>query len=402
MSSGASATRSKKQAKGPRYAKDADVGDWVHIKGIHVTSPAELKRIFGTKGLSKFLSGMVVERMLLNEPGRKGWFYKVEYLLPNGELVSAVNKAIQHFPDKWVDPDPPPESVAHGTITKTIRPPKVSVGSVRQPPSVINFEERNDDDDALSAIVNSQLTEDSALSTDLLPPQSVTRPDGTQPSIAGTTDTSDSSTAALDKPVVKNGLDWFPVKEIVDEDINGRIPAIKWCFLGNDDNYMQPDDDDGTKRSILDYFLSVMPQETIRRVLHETNEKLSTQKKDVLLYPELIRFFGVCILITQFEFETRRNLWLTKTGSKYIPSPNLSGTGMTRHRFDDISGSITFSHQPPTRPSAMSSAVYRWMLVDDFVTDYNGHRRLKFRPSELVRIDHNYATVDLTISNRSV
>jgi hypothetical protein len=221
MSSGASATRSKKQAKGPRYAKDAAVGDWVHIKGIHVTSQAELKRIFGTKGLL-----------------------------------------------------------------------------------VINFEERNDDDDALSAIVNSQLTDDSALSTVLLPPQSVTRPSVTQPSIAGTTDTSDSSTAALDKPVVKNGLDWFPVKEIVDADINGRIPAIKWCFLGNDDNYMQPDDDDGTKRSILDYFLSVMPQETIRRVLQETNEKLSTQGKDVLLYPELIRFFGVCILITQFEFET--------------------------------------------------------------------------------------------------
>jgi hypothetical protein len=120
MSSGASATRSKKQAKGPRYAKDAAVGDWVHIKGIHVTSQAELKRIFGTKGLSKFLSGMVVEWMLLTEPCRKGWFYKVEYLLPNGELVSAVIKAIQHFPDKWVDPDPPPESVAHGTITKTI------------------------------------------------------------------------------------------------------------------------------------------------------------------------------------------------------------------------------------------------------------------------------------------
>jgi hypothetical protein len=193
-------------------------------------------------------------------------------------LVSAVNKAIQHFPDKWVDPDPPPESVAHGTITKTIRPPKVSVDPVRQPPLVINFEERNDDDDALSAIVNSQLTDDCALSTVLLTPPTVPRPSVTQPSLTGTNDTSDSSTAALDKPVVKNGLDWYPVKEIVDSDINGRIPAIKWCFLGNDDNYMQPDDDDGTKRSILDYFLSVMPQETIRRVLHETNEKLSTRQ----------------------------------------------------------------------------------------------------------------------------
>ena len=78
------------------------------------------------------------------------WLYKVEYVLPNGETTVRVNKAIFHFPGKWVDPDPPPEAVSHGTITKTIRA-KVSVGS-RNVPSIINFEEENGDEDAVSAM----------------------------------------------------------------------------------------------------------------------------------------------------------------------------------------------------------------------------------------------------------
>jgi hypothetical protein len=59
--------------------------------------------------------------------------------------------------------------------------------------------------------------------------------------------------------------------------------------------------------------------------------------------------------------------------------------GMSRHRFDAIWGYLTFSIQQDNWPSGVSSAEYRWMLVDDFVDDYNRHRLAKFRPSELVR-----------------
>ena len=292
------AAKPKRQPKAPKYAKDAKVGDWVHIKGTHVKDLTQFQRWYGSKGASKFVSGIVLERIRSDGPGRKGLYYKVEYVLPDDETKIVVHKAILHFPGKWVDPDPPPDAMSHGTITKTIRPKERS--RIVQPPSIINFEEEEDDDSAVSATVESQLTEDSAIAS---------------------TDASNSTTVEPEsepEPVVQNGEDWFLVKEIDDVDINGTVNAIKWRFVGHDDMYMEPGDDQGDKRSILDYFLAVMPQTTIRRILKETNDKLFLIGKARMLHAELMRFFGVCILITRYDFDNCRDLWSTTKGSKYI------------------------------------------------------------------------------------
>jgi hypothetical protein len=46
------AAKPKRQPKAVQYAKYAEVGDWVHAKGIHVTSDANLTRWYGSKGSS--------------------------------------------------------------------------------------------------------------------------------------------------------------------------------------------------------------------------------------------------------------------------------------------------------------------------------------------------------------
>jgi Transposase IS4 len=148
---------------------------------------------------------------------------------------------------------------------------------------------------------------------------------------------------------------------------------------------MEPlDDVSDTKRTPLDYFLASMPPATFKRVLKETNEKLLAFELDELTMAELLRFFGVCILITRFKFGRRRELWGQTKGSKYIPTANIADTGMSRHRFEEIWSLLSFSHQEPERPHGMSAADYRWTLVDDFVNDFNRHCRARFRPSETV------------------
>jgi Transposase IS4 len=99
---------------------------------------------------------------------------------------------------------------------------------------------------------------------------------------------------------------------------------------------------------------------------------------------ELLRFFGVCILITRTQFGRRRELWGRASGSKYIAPANLQTTGMSRSRFEELWSVLSFSHQEPERPHGMSAADYRWTLVDDFVDDFNRHRQARFRPSETV------------------
>ena len=107
MSTATSAT--KKKAKGVKYAKDAAIGQWVHAKGKTVTNPAELRRWFGSKYMSKYLSGVVLERTMSQEIGRKGLYYTVKYELPGGKTATVKCKATSTFPNKWVDPDPPPD-----------------------------------------------------------------------------------------------------------------------------------------------------------------------------------------------------------------------------------------------------------------------------------------------------
>jgi Transposase IS4 len=188
------------------------------------------------------------------------------------------------------------------------------------------------------------------------------------------------------EPAVKSDFyDWFLIDEEDDHETNGPVAEIKWRFVGSDGGFMEPNNDKSDrKQTPLDYVLASMPPASIKRVLRETNEKLLERESNEMSIAELLRFFGVCILVTRFKFGRRRELWGANTGSKYIPTANFAATGMTRDRFEEIWSVLTFSHQEPVRPHGMSSAAYRWTLVDDFVYDFNRHRRARFRPSENV------------------
>jgi Transposase IS4 len=129
-----------------------------------------------------------------------------------------------------------------------------------------------------------------------------------------------------------------------------------------------------------------MPGASLKRILAETNKKLVSREASTMDLPELFRFFGIFILITRFQFEKRHDLWSVLTGSQYVPAPNSGSTGMSRNRFDEIWSVIMFSAHEPEILEGMSSPDFRWTMVNDFVMDYNRHRRAKFRPSETVRV----------------
>ena len=49
---------------------------------------------------------------------------------------------------------------------------------------------------------------------------------------------------------------------------------------------------------------------------------------------EIIKWLGIIILATRFEFGDRASLWSTVSKSKYRSAPDFDKTGMNRHRFD--------------------------------------------------------------------
>ena len=61
--------------------------------------------------------------------------------------------------------------------------------------------------------------------------------------------------------------------------------------------------------------------------------------------------------------------------SKFVPVFKLRQLSiMTHNRFDELWSCLRWSWQPERRIKGQTYAEYRWMLVDDFVKIFNGHR----------------------------
>ena len=104
---------------------------------------------------------------------------------------------------------------------------------------------------------------------------------------------------------------------------------------------------------------------------------------------EVLKWFGVLILITRFEYGNRAELWSHETRCKHIPAPDFGKTGMSRQRFDDLWRYMEWSYRPAERPDHMSSEQYRCCLVQDFVNRINEHRAAHYHPSDIICVDES-------------
>ena len=168
--------------------------------------------------------------------------------------------------------------------------------------------------------------------------------------------------------------------------------------------------------SHLEYFLMLFPPQQLQLILQLTNNELAMARKNYTTAGEIVKFFGVMLLVTRFEFGSRASLWSNVTTNKYIPAPLFGLTGMPRKPFGDLWMCIRFSEQPPNRPSDMTPEQYRWVkifnehraqngsivhfhdmtpeqyrwrLVNDLVKIFNEHRAQKFFPSDEICVDES-------------
>ena len=112
-------------------------------------------------------------------------------------------------------------------------------------------------------------------------------------------------------------------------------------------------------------------------------------RKSYTMTGEIVKFFGVMLLVTQFEFGSQASLWSNTSTNKYIPAPSFGLTGMPWKQFDDLWMCIRFSDQPCNHPSEMTMEQYCWRLVDDFVKNFNEHQVQNFSPSDEICIDES-------------
>lgn len=144
----------------------------------------------------------------------------------------------------------------------------------------------------------------------------------------------------------------------------------------------------GRSRTAYDYFLSMFPMDQLTRMVRLTSTNLQGRGLQATTAGEMLKFIGVLILATCYEFGARAELWATNARNSYLVAPAFGErTGLSRCRFDALWTSLRFSERRCGGDD--DSEESRWELVSEFVCSINDHRQAHVSPSEYICVDES-------------
>ena len=356
------------------------IGAKVKCKAKEVTSAPECKRIYGRHWAQIYVTGTIKALLSSNgleiESPAKATHVSVEFEFP-GEKTRVVTKSIRSVKPGIAEVHP-----------NLIVPRVVNAGPPPTP----------DRESFLGGIedLDTQLPSDfeDAPGPTIMPRDGVTP--ARSAARSATTQEDDEEQLGLDDDTLPscvaevNEVKWYTDHlGLAKTKINGRVRQINWGLCDPGGRIFSAGSDEQCLIPILDYFLAVFPDDQIRRCVTLTTAELRRRGKAVTTRGELLRFFGVMILVTRCEFSKRRELWSSQSLGRYLPAYSLGATGISKNRFQDLFECVRFSYQPVERPQTMCSQKYRWMLVDEFVDSFNRHRGRHYKPSEMICADES-------------
>lgn len=317
--------------------KDArrEIGATVFAKATAVTSAAECKRVFGTNWNVAIVTGVVVE--VVKPPANSR---KQTSLVCNWDIEGTSKR----------------KEVKLGNV-KAERPPSAHC-DVRNQPNPITLR--------LQLSQNPGSTED----------------DSTQASDATEHPSVTSTANNFPALVTSHGINWLPMD--IRTPLNGPVRRRIWS-VSSVTGYRISEGQGHADMSPLDYFYWMFPMSHLGDIVDMTSYQLEQVGKVSTNASEILRYFGILIMMSRFEFATRRDLWRTTSAFKYVPAANF-GRIMPYHRFEALRFSIRYSGG---RSSGDSATCNRWALVDDFVTAINHHRETFVTPCEVLCVDES-------------
>ena len=164
-----------------------------------------------------------------------------------------------------------------------------------------------------------------------------------------------------------------------------------WEMPGSRGQAIVEEGDSGTSATWrpLDYFMAALPHCHLIRMVQWTLEVLQDKGKRRVSTGKLLKFLGILISGTRYNFGKRRGLWFVSLRNCLLSAQCFgTKTGMPRNRFGDIWSSLVFSQQDG-RVAEDLSEKHRWGLVDDFYEAINHHQAANFVPSDLICVDES-------------
>ena len=142
----------------------------------------------------------------------------------------------------------------------------------------------------------------------------------------------------------------------------------------------------------LELFLELFTRYQLNPIVTLTNAELK-----MMVLPATIRWYmmkiWVLILITRYEFASRRDLLSSRSQCKYIKPPGIRETGLMRPRLDHLWSCIRFSIQQQPRQKMMNMKEWEWQLINDQIENFNRHRLERLSISERLCVDERFISL---------
>ena len=378
----------------PRPHPKTVPGNTVSTKVSFITHDAA--RIYGVQWRSKKIRGRVISSTKRVPAGssRNQTFVTAEWYLPTRVVVKELSGRVVDFVHS--------DGAADGEESETPSPLNDDP-TTPAPPANTNEEATTPSTTNTTAHSFTSSTSNNPSSSAYTPSTTTTATSATtaasvvvaaQNSDAGsTTDTDTSVSLPVGESVefIAHGRKWIQKDNEMTDDINGSVPSRTWYMIDEFGDRIGQHDKERVKcMTPLDVFLLMFPPTHLLKIITLTNDKLRKIGKKATTKGEIAKFFGILLLATRYEFCSRRDLWSSRSISRFVEAPKFGQkTGMSRHRFDELWQTITFSNQPAERPDEMSSEEYRWKRVDDFVEAFNEYRQSNYHPSDWICVDES-------------
>lgn len=337
-------------AKDPRL----QIGAEVHTKASYVTNFAECTRLFGSLASAKVVPGRVLAVVPgIQKDGRRKTDLRVRWTVQTKTVDKTLSLgSVKAGPPPAPTPSPPVAGTPSSQVSQA--------GDLR------------------ARLVSSSAP--IGLSS-ALPPRPA--------AVASTPATLTPARSVDPATTTAHGLSWTAGP--VSEPVGGPVARRVWSVCTMPGEFIVEEGDAvglGQARTAYDYFLCMFTMDQLMHMVRLTSPKLEARGLPPTTAGEVLKFMGVVILATRYEFGARAELWATKTRNPYLVAPAFGErTGVTRCRFDALWSCLTFSEQ--RRGGGDDSEQSRWELISDFVGSINDHRDAHVSPSEYIYVDES-------------
>ena len=312
--------RRRRQQTGKAVDARLAVGATVHTKAVHITNLAELSRFRGASARTFHLDGAVLQVVCSKgKVGRNKTERRTSWVLRGRTVEKLLGLASVRE-----GPAPPHELLADHSAVELGTPANQTCSPCTQTV------------DNVCAPLPPPAVGGQALPAPPHPARAGFPPPPTGTTVTTLPQGAGSASPHPRRPVTPavstaHGLTWTP--RAVSEPIGCPVPRQMWSVPSPGGEVIQEGGvvpGPGQTRRPYDYFWAMLPMDQLTRIVLLTSSKLEARGMQRTNGGEVLKWVGVTLLATRYEFGARADLWATLARSKCMLAPAFGErTGMS-------------------------------------------------------------------------